>query len=211
MAERLLFLIPMILSLTVHEWAHAWTAYKLGDDTAAREGRLTLSPLAHLDPVGTFLLPLLGIPFGWAKPVPVNPVRFNRKVTMQTGMALTAAAGPFSNVVLAVGCAVALGAILRFRPELLAQQQGIHMLLIYGLQLNVSLALFNLFPIPPLDGSRILERFVPASMRERWEAFTRVAPFLLLGVIVLGGTLLAGPREYVSGLLYELIRKVATA
>ena len=78
-------LIPMLLSLTVHEWAHAWSAYRLGDDTASMQGRLTLNPIAHIDPIGTLILPLLGIPFGWAKPVPVNPTRFRRGVGMSTG------------------------------------------------------------------------------------------------------------------------------
>src|SRR5688572_26569558 len=96
-----MMLIPLVLSLTVHEWAHAMSAYRLGDDTAAREGRLTLNPIVHIDPLGTLLLPLMGVPFGWAKPVPVVPTRFRRDVNMSTGMMITAAAGPFSNLVLA--------------------------------------------------------------------------------------------------------------
>src|SRR5574340_1315088 len=90
----LMMLIPLVLSLSVHEFAHAWSAWKLGDDTADRMGRLTLNPIAHVDPIGTLLLPLLGVPFGWARPVPVNPARFRRNVNMNTGMAMTAAAGP---------------------------------------------------------------------------------------------------------------------
>jgi Zn-dependent protease len=109
-------LIPLILSLTVHEFAHAWSAYRLGDDTASRMGRLTLNPLAHIDPIGTVLLPLLGIPFGWARPVPINPARFRRSMRMSTGMMITAAAGPLANVILAVACTVAYGLLLRFAP-----------------------------------------------------------------------------------------------
>ncbi|HMF44095.1 MAG TPA: site-2 protease family protein, partial [Polyangia bacterium] len=92
----------MLLSLTVHEWAHAWSAYRLGDDTASKLGRLTLNPIAHIDPFGSLILPLLHIPFGWAKPVPVNPTRFRKGVNISTGMIITAAAGPLANVVLAV-------------------------------------------------------------------------------------------------------------
>ena len=89
---KVMGLIPSILSLTVHEWSHAWSAKMLGDDTAERQGRLTLNPLVHIDPIGTILLPLLGVPFGWAKPVPVNPLRFKRSVSMRTGMAIVAGA-----------------------------------------------------------------------------------------------------------------------
>ena len=84
-----MILIPLVLSLTIHEWAHAWSAHRLGDDTAKMQGRLTLNPVSHIDLVGTLLLPLLGIPFGWAKPVPVNPTRFRRGVKMSTGMVPT--------------------------------------------------------------------------------------------------------------------------
>ena len=90
--ERGLFLIPLWISLGVHEWAHARAAYALGDDTAQKLGRMTLDPLAHLDPIGTVLLPLCGIPFGWAKPVPVEPTRFRASTTMTRGMLLVAAA-----------------------------------------------------------------------------------------------------------------------
>src|SRR6476659_7441279 len=97
-----MMLIPLLMSLTVHEWAHAWSAHRLGDDTASMQGRLTLNPIAHLDFIGT-----LGLPFGWAKPVPVNPTRFRRGVNTSTGMVITAAAGPISNLVLALLAAVA--------------------------------------------------------------------------------------------------------
>src|SRR5262249_30519600 len=112
--ERIMYFVPLLLSLTVHEWAHAWSAWRLGDDTAAMQGRLTLNPPAHMDPIGTLILPLAGVPFGWAKPVPVNPLRFRRGISMRGGMMITAAAGPVSNLLIALGCAVALGIALRF-------------------------------------------------------------------------------------------------
>ena len=100
--QRLLVILPvLLLSLTVHEYAHAWAARRLGDDTAERMGRYTLNPLAHIDPIGTFLLPVFtNIPFGWAKPVPVNPARFRQGVNMGKGMMFTSLAGPASNVLL---------------------------------------------------------------------------------------------------------------
>src|SRR3712207_2268072 len=93
LADRVVWLVPVLLSLGVHEWAHAWSAWRLGDDTARLQGRLSLNPLVHMDPVGTLLLPLLGVPFGWAKPVPFEPLRFRRSVSLRTGTLLVAAAG----------------------------------------------------------------------------------------------------------------------
>ena len=210
---RLMMLVPMILSLTVHEYAHAWSAYKLGDDTAARMGRFTLNPLAHIDPIGTLLLPLIGVPFGWAKPVPVDPVRFTRKVTMRTGMLITAAAGPVSNAILAVLCTVAYGLLYRFSPESLAGEQGrsgIAALLAQGIGMNVGLAIFNLIPVPPLDGSRVVDGLMPARLRPQWESFTRLAPFLLLGVLLYGGVLMAGPSRAAQQMLNSLLHFVVT-
>jgi Zn-dependent protease len=200
--------IPLVLSLTVHEYAHAWSARRLGDDTAERMGRLTLNPLVHLDLLGTVILPLLGVPFGWAKPVPVNPARFRRDVRMGTGMAITASAGPLANVALAILSTVVLGALLRFAPETLQGGDGVRALLVIFIQLNVSLALFNLIPIPPLDGSRIVDGFMPLRFREGWEAFTRLSPFLLLGVMFFGGRLIAGPASVVFGLLNQLLTAI---
>jgi Zn-dependent protease len=205
LARALMLLVPLLLSLTVHEWAHAWSAYGLGDDTAKMQGRLTLNPIAHIDPVGTLILPLLGIPFGWAKPVPVNPTRFRRGVKMSTGMMLTAAAGPLANVALAVLCAVAFGLVARFSPEALTARFGIAPLLMIGIQLNVTLAIFNMIPIPPLDGSRVVEGLVPYGWRPQWESIVRLSPLLLVVVIVAGQRLIAGPAGYVVGWLTQII------
>ncbi len=203
-----MLLVPLILSLTVHEYAHGWTARRLGDDTAERAGRLSLNPLVHIDWLGTVLLPLLGIPFGWAKPVPVDPSRFRRGVRMGTGMALTASAGPISNVILAVVATVAYGALVRFSPGTLDGTPGVAALLQSVIGINVSLALFNLIPVPPLDGSRIVDGFMPYRLRPQWEAFSRLAPFLLIGVMLLGGRLIAGPASYVFGLLNRLFAAI---
>ncbi len=208
--QRVMLLVPMILSLSVHEWAHAWSAFKLGDDTAKMQGRLTLNPLAHIDPIGTLLLPLLGIPFGWARPVPINPARFRREVHMSTGMALSASAGPLSNLILAVLCAVSYGVLYRVAPGVL-EEQGVQLLLRYGIELNVGLAVFNLVPIPPLDGSRILERLVPYSMRATWDSFQRMAPFLLIAFIYFGSGLLSGPRNALTNVMFDLIRRIVRA
>jgi Zn-dependent protease len=209
MVERVEYVILLLLSLTVHEWAHAWSAHKLGDDTAQRMGRLTLDPMAHIDFLGTLLLPLLGVPFGWAKPVPVNPANFRRNVNMSAGMAITAAAGPISNMVLAVVCAVLFGVL--WRQGVLFSQPAVQALLQRGMIVNVGLALFNLLPVPPLDGSRIVEHFVPSRSRPAWESFQRFAPFLLLALIAGGGFILAGPMSAVNGVLVKLIQSIVSA
>lgn len=212
--ERLMTLIPLVLSLSVHEWAHAWSAYRLGDDTAARLGRLTLNPLAHIDPIGTIMLPLLGVPFGWAKPVPVNPTRFDRRVTMRTGMVITAAAGPLANVVLAVACTVVLGLALRFASDFLDAQPALRLLLDYGIGMNLVLAIFNLLPIPPLDGSRVADGLMPRRFRPAWEAFARQGPIVLLVVIfaprLLGFSVIEWPLRHAYDLVEHVVDFLAT-
>ena len=207
---RLMWLPIFILSLSIHEFAHAWSAWKLGDDTASREGRLTLNPLAHVDLFGTILLPLLGVPFGWAKPVPVNPARFRRDVSMGAGMAITAGAGPLSNVVLATLSAVLLGLALRFAPDLVGVDSGGRFLLVSMVRLNVGLAIFNMIPLPPLDGSRVVAWLMPYRLQQQWHALEQFAPFLLIGIFWFGGRLVSGPIQSVSSLLFTITTALAS-
>jgi Zn-dependent protease len=214
--QRLLLLIPvLLLSLTVHEFAHAWAARRLGDDTAERMGRLTLNPLAHADLFGTFILPLLNVPFGWAKPVPVNPARFRQGVNMARGMMITSLAGPFSNLVLGIVSAILLGFVARLAPELGAGGDGrgaAHIaaaFLLSMIQMNVVLAVFNLLPIPPLDGSRIVDVFLPARFRGAWETFSRFSMFLLLGLVFFGWRIIAVPVNAAIDALVRLASFIA--
>lgn len=177
--------IPLVLSLSVHEWAHARAAWQLGDDTAALMGRMTLNPFAHIDPIGTVLLPLMGVPFGWAKPVPINPLRFRRGMSMKKGMMLTAVAGPASNLVLAAASILLLALLTRFRPDLIAPGSRAELLLELLIIINVLLAVFNMLPIPPLDGSRVADALMPRGLRPAWERFYRLGPLALAGVIIL--------------------------
>ena len=211
LAERLTIFVPVLLSLSVHEWAHAYSAFLLGDDTAAQQGRMTMNPIAHIDPLGTLILPLLGVPFGWAKPVPVNPVRFDRRWSMGTGLAITAAAGPASNFVLALASIAAIGALTHLgSPSHSLYQPAVQMFYTLAF-VNVALGVFNLFPIPPLDGSRIAEAFVPYPLRGAWDSYASLGPMLLMGVIALpaifGVSLLAWPM----GKTMELIAFVTGA
>ena len=150
--QIIILLIPaLVFSLSFHEFAHAWMAYRLGDNTAARLGRLTLNPIAHLDPVGSLALLLMG--FGWAKPVPVDSRYLENP---KKDMVKIAAAGPISNIILAVVAALALR--LLFSTDLFTH--NIKTFFIIFMQINITLAVFNLLPVSPLDGSQILTPFL---------------------------------------------------
>jgi Zn-dependent protease len=206
--ERLMLLVPLLLSLTVHEWAHAYSAFRLGDDTAERQGRLTLDPMAHIDFWGTLVLPLAGIPFGWAKPVPVNPARFKRSVSMRTGMLLTAFAGPLSNAVIALVCAVSYGLMFRLAPAFLMEHPALGALLWSAITINVALALFNMLPIPPLDGSRVVDGLVPPRFERHWEQYCRYAPFLLLFVVAAPSVLHLSVLNWPFTQVYKIVSKL---
>lgn len=174
----LLYMTPaVIIGLTVHEYAHAAAAYRLGDRTAYHQGRMTLNPAAHVDPLGLIMLYLAG--FGWAKPVPVNP--FNFRGNRDRGMSLVSLAGPLSNLVLAVAAAALLGAFLSNIPH--ADRITLEII-----RINVNLAIFNLIPVPPLDGSKILAGIMPGS-REwlyRFEQYGTIVLILLLFTGIIG-------------------------
>jgi Zn-dependent protease len=209
-AGAVMNLIVLLLSLTFHEFFHAWSAWKLGDDTAARLGRLTLNPVPHIDPIGTLLLPLLGAPIGWAKPVPVNPARFRRDVRQSTGDILVSAAGPLSNLLLGTIAAVLLGILLRFAPEAVGPGEAARALLVRFMIVNTGLAIFNLLPVPPLDGSHVAENLMPLRLRPAWEQFARFSPFVLVALIVFGRGIIYPPIMFVFDLLQQLTLSIAT-
>ena len=186
----LLTLPGVIIAITFHEFAHGFVAYKLGDNTAKNEGRLSLNPLDHLDPIGSLMLLFAG--FGWGKPVHVNPRNYTRKISMEKGEAIVSAAGPIMNFLLAIIFTLIYYAIYKFAGSqfLSSTVGGIIMLLIsYTISINIGLGVFNLIPLPPLDGSKIIMPFLPYKAKE-W--FTNNEQLFSLVFVVLWITGIAG-------------------
>ncbi|MBU0518242.1 site-2 protease family protein [bacterium] len=172
---------PILLALAFHEFAHGWVANRLGDPTAKQAGRLTMNPLSHLDLVGTIMLFVAHI--GWAKPVPVNPYNLNNP---RRDLIWVSLAGPAANIIMAAG----FGLMIRlFGIEL---PRPLILVLVYGVIINISLAIFNMIPIPPLDGSRILGGLLPEEMEAQYRKLDRLGPMLVL-VLVMGGYMLNIP------------------
>ena len=187
----LLASIPgVLISITFHEYAHGLAAYKLGDNTAKDEGRLSLNPLAHLDPIGTLMLVFAG--FGWGKPVHVDPRNYTRKISMEKGEAIVSLAGPLMNIILAFIFTLIYCAIYKFAGAgfLHSTMGSVLMLMIfYTISINVGLGVFNLIPLPPLDGSKIIMPFLPYKAKE-W--FVNNEQIFYLVFVVLWITGLAG-------------------
>lgn len=216
----IIWFIVLLFSLSFHEAAHAWTSEKFGDDTGRIQGRITLNPLAHIDIFGTVLFPIVsalsGIPLlGWAKPVQTNPLLWRDKTKANIAVS---AAGPISNFILAAVAFIAIKVLLTTGTlylrggyytlvQPLAEQAGfmapLSVLLSVMLLLNIGLGVFNLIPVPPLDGSHVLEELLPASMAE---AYNQVRPYgfmLLYGLMFLGvfGAIFVPVKQFVIMLL----------
>ena len=208
--------IPILVAITFHEAAHGWVAWKLGDDTAYRLGRVSFNPIRHIDFIGTILVPALlvlsgvGFIFGWAKPVPVH---FGRLGSPRRDMIMVAGAGPGANIILAILSTVAL---------VLSQSFGLNTLssiLIISIEINILLAIFNMLPLPPLDGGRVATGLLPSELATR---FSKLEPF---GLFIIGGLifivprvteemglgidpfdwLVVSPREFVTSIIYNFI------
>ena len=196
--------VVVLICITVHEFFHGYSAYKLGDDTAKRAGRLSLNPIKHIDPIGTIMFFIFK--FGWAKPVPVNPYNFNN---MKTDMALTAVAGPISNFILAIISALILKGAFYFGIDNFLIMNFLYSMILF----NIGFGLFNLLPFPPLDGSKIIGGFMPDDMYFRWMSFEQKGAYLLMAILLISfifkipliSMIILPPLEF----FFELLVKMA--
>ena len=216
--QLIIYIVVLLLAISAHEAAHAWMSYKFGDDTAYLLGRVTLNPIAHTDPIGTLLIPIVNfvgavgmgvfVPLiGWGKPTPVNPLRWRNKDLANVMVSL---AGIMANLLLAFIGFVVLKVclhtgliLLRGGGRLGSFEDPAALLLEQFLMMNLSLAIFNLLPVPPLDGSKVLYTFLPASAQPSLEALERFSFIILIGLMYFGviSAIIAPIRQLVVSLL----------
>ncbi|MBS3741793.1 MAG: site-2 protease family protein [Candidatus Cloacimonetes bacterium] len=175
--QFVILLFPVLFALTIHEFSHGLIAYQLGDDTAYRAGRLTLNPIKHLDPIGTLMLFIVHI--GWAKPVPINPYNFT---DIKKDTAIVSFAGPAANFI----AAAVFSLIFRLiSPNIYSNNPNIFVMIIfYTIFINIALGFFNLIPLPPLDGSKILGAFLSDEAYYKFQQFEKKGIFIFLGIII---------------------------
>jgi len=197
--QLVIYMVVLLLAISAHEAAHAWMSYKFGDDTARLLGRITLNPVAHTDPIGTLLIPIVGFIFGamgggrlpligWGKPTPVNPLRWRQK---DLANVMVSIAGILANLLIAIIAFIIIKVLLvtgMYYSISDSLREPVTLFLEFLLTMNLSLAVFNLLPFPPLDGSKILETFLPSSMQPVLETLERYSYLILMVMIYLGVT-----------------------
>ena len=191
----LLYTIPGILiAITFHEFAHAKVADMLGDDTPRREGRISLNPLAHIDPIGFIMLLFAG--FGWGKPVNVNPRNYNRDISVEKADAIVSIAGPAMNIILAIVFTAIYFIIYKFAGSLIYTNRILSIIMqmiMYTITLNIGLGIFNLIPLPPLDGSKVIKTFLTYNAKTWFENNERIfyILFVILWITGIAGTIIS--------------------
>jgi len=190
--QKILFTIAQslpgfLLAIVAHEFAHGYMAKRFGDDTAEKQGRLTLNPAAHIDPMGTIVFPLIGVVLGWAvigwaKPVPIDIRNFKN---FRKGIFWVSFAGPLANIILGVGSAFIYAIVATQVPQNFEYFGIILQMLSYSIFINFLLAVFNLIPLPPLDGSRMVSSFLKGEAARKYENFAKYTPMIFMGIIAL--------------------------
>jgi Zn-dependent protease len=211
----LISVIVLVASVAVHEFGHAIMADLLGDDTPRRQGRVTLNPIAHADPIGTLLLPLIGGlyvagggfagGFGWGRPVQWQPSRIHRKWKMATATILVAIAGPAMNIVLAL--VVAGVHALLWWQHVIPDGSDLHKVLLFTVYTNFILFFFNLVPVPPLDGGHVVDGLLPYGQRSKFEQYARFGPFLVMALVLIPqiAQIFLLPAGFCTRHLYDLL------
>ena len=206
----LLVSIPgVLIAITFHEFAHGFAAYKLGDNTAKNEGRLSLNPLDHLDPIGTLMLLFAG--FGWGKPVHVNPTNYTRRISMEKGEAIVSLAGPLMNIILAFIFAIIYAAIYKFTGLAFIVStvgQIIIQLIAATISINIGLGVFNLIPLPPLDGSKIIMPFLPYNAKQwfRNNEYIFYIVFVVIWITGIAGMIISPAISWISSGIMSLVQ-----
>ena len=212
--EVIILVAVLLMSVVVHEVAHAWQARREGDDTAERLGRITLNPLRHLDPLGSVILPAIlaytgGMIFGWAKPVPVNPLQYRQYVAGDIRVSM---AGIVSNLVLATLATLASGVVVKVRSMVGSMGGATDVALMtftYAIYINLILAFFNLIPIPPLDGSHVLAHALPREAAARYRDMGRYGLLIVMGLLFFAPGFMdffLAPVSALQGLADQFIR-----
>lgn len=211
--------VPFVMAVVFHEYAHGWMAHRWGDDTAKTAGRLTLNPLPHLDPIGTLLFPLINmlsgmtLLFGWARPVPINPSLFKK---YRPGLFWVSLAGPSMNFLLAFVSALAFWSFRLWVPEGFYLQEPLLEMSKASIVLNCSLGIFNLIPMPPLDGSKIIESALPMELARKYESVAQYSFFILMALLLSGALsvlrhpilFMANGTLYLTGSLLTLVESL---
>jgi Zn-dependent protease len=200
---------PFVMAVIFHEWAHGRAALWWGDKTAQEQGRLTLNPIPHLDPIGTVAFPLInmitGIPLliGWAKPVPIDPKRFRK---FRPGLFWVAFAGPMMNFSLAVFSAFLAFAVMLWVPESFYLHEPLKIMAAASVSVNFALGIFNLLPLPPLDGSKMIESFLSYPAMQKYQELSRFSMFIFLALLLTGAiNILAVPIRFLTDLTFGTV------